>query len=239
MPDNALVDISIKTGIDADKLQRELSVMDAITPIFTLLENKGLKAGLYGGTALNKIYFQERQRLSYDLDIFCYDYTKTLKALMENGARASVAADKRGELYYKNIKLDLWSVKTTLEDPKKCEIKSILAFFGYRIPTVMCPSYNLEFLLAHKIMALSSRNLLKDIYDSWVGLQILKDKKLFLRYLDSLENEKDLDAVKAFRQMVLPSIDYYKDKQIDVPNPPKAEIMIKDIDSMLGALQGK
>jgi predicted nucleotidyltransferase component of viral defense system len=103
----------------------------------------------------------------------------------------------------------------------------------------MCPSYTLEFLLAHKIMALSSRNLLKDIYDSWLGLQTLKDKKLFLKYLDSLETEIDLDAIKAFRQMVLPSIDYYKDKQVDALNCPNAGIMIKDIDSMLSALHEK
>ncbi len=239
MPDDTLLEISIKTGIGSDKLQRELSVMDAITPLFTLLENEDLKVGLYGGTALNKIYFKERQRLSYDLDLFCYDYSKTLKLLKDNGAKATVSANVRGELYYKNVKLDLWAVKKTQEEPKKCEIKSMLAFFGYRIPTVMCPSYSLEFLLAHKIMALSSRNLLKDIYDSWMGLQILTDKKLFLKYLDVLETEKDLDATKAFRQMVLPSIDYYRDKQVDVPNCPTPELMIKDIDSMLNALQKK
>lgn len=233
MPDDALLDISIKTGLEVDKLEKELAVIEAITPLFTALENGGQKTGLYGGTALNKIYFDAKQRLSYDLDIFCYSFNKTVTILKKIGAETRTLGNDRAGLYYKHVKLDLWSVKKTSEDPKKHEVKSILSFFGYRIPTVMCPSYSLEFLLAKKTIAMASRNLLKDIYDVWTGFQLLKNRRLFFKYLDMAETEENLDSARIFREIVGKNTDYYKDKQVDTLNHPPADVMIWDIDKWL------
>jgi predicted nucleotidyltransferase component of viral defense system len=201
--------------------------------LFNLLESSKQKVGLYGGTALNKIYFGKRQRLSYDIDLFCYDFKSTVKLLEANGAVVKLLADVRAEFGFNGIRLDLWAALKIAEEPMKRQANSILSFFDYPLVSQFVPSYSLEFLLAQKIVTMSSRNLIRDIYDAWVGLELVKDRRKFERYLDKAEVKADIDARKAFKDIIMRNPEYYKGKEVDAISSPPAEEMIKDIARML------
>jgi predicted nucleotidyltransferase component of viral defense system len=232
--DELLMSVSTRTGIQMEKIKKEILVLQTMPILFNLLENNKQKVGLYGGTALNKIYFGKRQRFSYDLDLLCYDYKKTIKILSDNNAKnIGLLSDKRAEFNYNGIKLDLWSVKKTEEQPRGLQATSLLSFFDYPVVNSFVPSYSLEYLLARKILAMASRSLIKDVYDSWLGLQLLKDRKKFEKYLNKLENIENIDCRKTFKDTIARNTDYYKNKSVDAINAPKAEAMIKGIIQML------
>lgn len=238
-----LDEIAIRTNIATDKLHENLGTYDAMIRLFPALEVKGQKVGLYGGTAINKIFFGKRQRLSYDLDILCYSYDDTLKVLSKMGAEkmpfaAPTTETRNARFHYMGIRLDLWEVKGRhIEEPQKREVADILYYFGYLIPKMAVPSYSLEYLLAEKTMAMMNRNELKDIYDTWMGLQILKNRALYNKYLAAISKREELPDyehyMKAQMHTIEESIDYYKNKRIEVLYQPATSAMIKDIKEIL------
>ena len=234
LTEELLIRIATKTNIATEKLEHEINLLQTMPVLFALLENNKQKIGLYGGTALNKIYYGKRQRLSYDLDLFCYNFKDTLKLLIENGAKKSgLSSDARAALIYNDVKIDMWGVSKLEEEPKKLQVVSLLSFFDYPVVNSVAPSYSLEFLLARKLVAMSSRSLIRDIYDTWIGLQLIKNKKRFYHYLDREESGANLDVKKAFRDIIMKGVDYYKGKTVDAIDAPTAERMIKEIAEML------
>ncbi len=83
-------------------------------------------------------------------------------------------------------------------------LHSILEYVGIPVKTIQVNSYPFEYLLAYKLYALHKRMLYKDIYDSYIGLQMQPNRGKLLRYLgmfgkaketsreiiDNIENEK-------------------------------------------------
>lgn len=186
-----LEEISIKTGISVEKLRKELQVMNAMQDLFLELSNKGQEVALYGGTALNKIYYGPRQRLSYDIDIDSPTYGKAKKAITLLASK-TIVMKKACRAEYEGVVIDLTEA-TGLEKPVLLKARSMLEFFGYPANSVTVPSYSLEYILARKTMAMLSRMVNKDIYDMWIGLQLLKDKAKYRRYVESLAAMEELD----------------------------------------------
>ncbi len=174
----------IRTGIGEEKLRKEIEVMQALQDLFIVLGNSSQKVALFGGTALNKIYYGERQRLSYDIDIESYSLKSTKKVLSEICNR-TVESPKAARFVYKNVIVDLMKAHN-IEEPQLKKAYSLLSMFGYPIASVAVPSYSLEYLLAKKTMAILSRTLNKDIYDMWVGMQLIKDKGMYVEYARKL-----------------------------------------------------
>lgn len=170
----------IKTGIGEEKLQKEIEVMQALQDLFMTLGNSNQKVALFGGTALNKIYYGERQRLSYDIDVESYSFENTKKVLAKVCNR-TVESPKAARFVYKNVVVDLMKAHN-IEEPELKKAYSLLSMFDYPIASVTVPSYSLEYLLAKKTMAVLSRTLNKDIYDMWVGMQLLQDKDRYVGY---------------------------------------------------------
>ncbi len=237
MQNEDLVPIAQKTGIDAEKLKMELELFVSMPEIFGIFERNNADVGMYGGTAINKVYFGERQRLSYDIDLFCYNYDKAT-SIMDKSAKRIVDKGGRAAYMYKSIRLDLWKIEKTPEKPQKLEARSLLTFFGYVMPPVLVPTYSLEYLLAEKIIALAERNLLKDIYDAWVGLHIVKDRQKLRNYLMSMQRKRKVDVLFMFDSVIEKNLDWYKEKTIDAISYPEPKLMIKDVHAKLEELLG-
>ena len=223
-------EIGLKTGINPDKINKEIQVMNAIRNLTILFGNSMQKFGLYGGTAINKIYFGEKQRLSYDLDIEAYTYMKT-KQVLTNVSSVTSSFSKANRFTYKNVQVDLTKA-TGFEMPKLYTATSLLSFFNYPIAEVVVQSYSLEYLLARKTLALLSRVVDKDIYDTWMGLNMIKDIEKYKHYLKKFTQQGHTNS-----RYLINQLEYYLDNgiikneraKIEVLMIPNLRLMTKDI----------
>ena len=228
---------AIRVGIAADRLRENLRTYQVMSKIFPALETAGKEVGLYGGTALNKIYFGIRQRLSYDLDIFCASISGVRAVLESLGStRAAVRGPRksaRGRLMLDGIAIDMWQAKMP-EKPVKLQAIDLLHYLGFLVPPMVVPSFSLEYLLANKTITMADRNELKDIYDTWMGLKLLKDRGKYRRYLRSISRERGIRNYEYYLsyqidQVMLKSSDYYKKKRIETAQPASTRTMLMDI----------
>lgn len=233
-------ELAIATGISANRLKDDISTYGAMSEIFPVLEASGHEAGLFGGTALNKVYFGKQQRLSYDLDIFAYSYTKTLQKLEEIGAKTEFSGsfpNKKGTLStrmsYKGIVLDVVDAKSVKEKPIKLQAYSILYYYGQLVPPITIPSYSLEYLLAQKTIALLDRNELKDIYDMYTGIMLLKDIRAYKGKLAESIKQSGISDAAAYSDIQIKSMlknsAYYENKRIDIMQKVTAPEMLREI----------
>jgi predicted nucleotidyltransferase component of viral defense system len=244
MQDNIeLNEIALKLGMGVDKLRKDIGTYRAISEIFPMLETEECKVGLFGGTAMNKLYYGKMQRLSYDLDIFSYSYKKTVKLLDEHAAVLKYEGAFPGRkaqssrMMYKGIELDIVSVSNTAEEPKKMQMTDLLYYYGQLMPPVTVPSYSLEYLLADKTITMANRNELKDIYDTWLGTKFLKDKHAYHSYLEKISKGLGIKDVHSYLDsqmtMMLSNLDYYGKKHIEVVYQPSPVLMLRDITAFL------
>ncbi|MEM3408501.1 MAG: nucleotidyl transferase AbiEii/AbiGii toxin family protein [Candidatus Micrarchaeia archaeon] len=190
-----LTKISSKSGLPLRNLEKELQLFGFIPKLFHLLEENRIPAALYGGTALNKGFFKEKQRFSKDLDIdlpsrnfknYCNKIDLLLQQLKEYRIEKTYLGEDAGvwNIWYGNKpweSLLIEARKQPIKDKaKKIELHSILEFLGIPILPIYVPSYSLEHLLARKIIALSRRAIGKDIYDSYLGLKMNPDRNKIL-----------------------------------------------------------
>lgn len=219
-----------RTGISGEKLRKEIEVMEALQSLMLILTNEGEEFALYGGTALNKIYFGSKQRLSYDIDIESFSYTSTEK-LLRKICGLAIPFDKAARFTYKNVQIDLTKAQM-IEEPKLYLAKSLLNFFDYPIASVNVVSYSLEYLMARKTMALLSRMVNKDIYDAWMGFQSMKDKKKYKNYLDKLAVSEKTDIKYLVAQLKFyHEKKYIRDTEVNIEalGFPSPGIMVGDI----------
>lgn len=245
MPYNFDLDkLSIELGISTERLSKNIATYGAMSELFPILEVGGCEVGLFGGTALNKIYFGKLQRLSYDLDIFASSRDKTIEVLKNAGAKMKFAGNmpvnKKSpstRLEYKEIVIDLVEAKKGGEKPSKIQAYDLLYYYGQLVPPVVVPSYSLEYLLASKTTALLDRNELRDIYDTWMGLKLIKDIPKYAKYLKTAAKERGVKDIVTYADYsihnMLLNIEYYGKKQIEVTNRVSPSIMLKDIKAFL------
>lgn len=235
-----LDEVALTVGISTDKLEKSISTYSAMSEIFPALETAGIKTGLFGGTALNKIYFGKSQRLSYDLDIFAYTYAKTIKELERMGAKPVFEGNfpkKKGikstRMTYKGIVLDIVDAKSLKEQPTKLQAFDLLYYYGQLISPTTVPSYKLEYLLAEKTMAMLDRNELKDIYDMYTGIRLLKDIKTYQKNLMAAAKRQEIKDILAYADVqmhvMLKNSGYYRNKKIEVTDKATAPEMLREI----------
>ena len=232
--------LALETGISSDRLSKNLATYGAMSTLFPLLEVAGCEVGLFGGTALNKIYFGKKQRLSYDLDIFADGMEKARRVLEKVGAKKTYSGIMPANLKkpsikmeYEGIRIDLVEAKEGKEKPKKMQAYDLLYYYKQPIPPVVVPSYSLEYLLAEKTVALLERNELKDIYDTWIGIQLLGDVKKYSGYLKDVARERKVRDVVAYADFhianMLKNTEYYERRQIETLSKASPALMLKDI----------
>lgn len=239
-----LEELAIATGISANRLKDDISTYSAMSEIFPALEASGCETGLFGGTALNKIYFGKLQRLSYDLDIFAYSHAKTLSKLEEIGAKTEFTGSfpkRKGtasaRMSYKGIILDVVDARLVKEKPIKLQAYGLLYYYGQLLPPISIPSYSIEYLLAEKTLALLDRNELKDIYDTYTGIMLLKDVKAYKKKLSDSAKQSGIKDVAAYAEMQIASMlknsAYYENKKIDIMQKVTAQEMLREIKRFL------
>ncbi len=244
MPYNINFDrLAIATGIATDRLKAGLSTYDAMARLFPMLEVDGHEVALYGGTALNKVYFGKRQRLSYDLDIYCYSYESTLKSLRGYGAvevpsHTFSKGQKNSRFIFQNTRLDLWKAGgRRAERPAKRVAHDLLEYFNVLVPPVAVPTYSMEYLLANKTLTMAARAEVKDIYDTWIGLQLPRDDSKYQRYIRANAGAMGIKDYGFFIDSMMHTVrknpGYYKDKRIDALHQPPVLAMVKDIAAAL------
>lgn len=241
--------LAIELKISTDRLSKNIATYTAMSELFPVLEVAGCEIGLFGGTAINKIYFGKRQRLSYDLDIFVYNYDKTMEVLKKNGAKIKYSGiapmDKKAvstRMGYRDIVLDIVNTKDEIR-PRRLQAFDLLYYYGGLLPPVVVPSYPLEYLLAEKTMALLERNELRDIYDTWTGMSLLKNTEGYARYIKKAAKARGVKDIVMYATFqitnMLQNVSYYERKEIEVSNiHPNTPAMLKDIKAFLDTTMG-
>ncbi|OIO26593.1 hypothetical protein COX85_00685 [Candidatus Micrarchaeota archaeon CG_4_10_14_0_2_um_filter_55_9] len=206
--------ILFATGLTRDFACKELKLNEVLGEWNHVCLTNGANYALFGGTAINKVYLGN-SRFSEDLDLHLFNASlkqatglvKQLSGVKPGKSRRLFKAFHRFPLHYSVeeegveddvINLDL---SLSLKEPGSkivlCKTRSFLNSYGLPVASLSIPTYELETLVAMKLLALTSRSEGKDFYDLTGLLQLdFKPTKVFeeLRvYNNSLFNFTRLD----------------------------------------------
>jgi predicted nucleotidyltransferase component of viral defense system len=209
-----LARISTAAGLPLQSLEKELRLFEFMPKFFHLLEENRIKAALYGGTALNKGYFGERQRFSKDIDIYlpsrgfrgrCDKVDGLLRSLKGyeikkiHQSKETVAwSIGYGDEAWESLLIEARRQRTK-EKAKNIELHSLLEFSGIPVLPIYVPSYSFEYLVAEKIIALGRRTLGKDIYDAHLALGMKPNAKLVLSHIRKITGRDPDEPVSLAR----------------------------------------
>jgi predicted nucleotidyltransferase component of viral defense system len=197
MNENIIGMLAASTNLDPTDIKYEIDMINFSSELFNALNKTSIKAYLFGGTALNKGFFKDKQRLSRDFDFEIEnprDFKKTAinfeSCIIKAGyPNIRINESKRSHTIYvalaeseSELKIDLVPQLNAVK-PIRLTLHSILDYSGVPTKTVETLSYPFEYLLAYKLNALRRRMLYKDIYDSYTALQMPLDKKKLIHYV--------------------------------------------------------
>ncbi|MCL4400708.1 nucleotidyl transferase AbiEii/AbiGii toxin family protein [Candidatus Parvarchaeota archaeon] len=198
--------ITAGTNLNSSDIMYEVDMLEFSNVFFKALSQEKIRSYLFGGTALNKGFFGERQRLSKDLDLEIDardDFTKTAhkieSCIIKTGYR-NIRVDehaKRHSVYVflgdavGELKLDIVPQQNRIK-PIMLTLHSLLEYVGVPAKTIEVKSYPFEYLLAYKLHALHRRMLYKDIYDSYTGLNLPMDGRKLVRYIGMFGNAREM-----------------------------------------------
>ena len=211
MDKNIIGAIAASTNLDPSDIKYEVDMINFSNTLFSALDKAHIKAYLFGGTALNKGFFKDRQRLSRDLDFeigkpgnFKSAALKIESCVIKAGySNIRISENERSYTIYvslaggeSELKIDLVPQLNAIK-PVLLTLHSLLEYNGVPTKTAEVMSYPFEYLLACKLSALHRRMLYKDIYDSYTGLQMPFDKNKLVRYASMFMTPK-----RMFRDIV-------------------------------------
>jgi predicted nucleotidyltransferase component of viral defense system len=204
MEDKIIGMIVASTNLDPEDIRYEIDMINFSSRLSKALNEKSIKVYLFGGTALNKGFFMDKQRLSRDLDFeVCKSQSFKSTALkFEAGIKRAgyknirISENKNSYTIYvsmeetaNELKIDLVPQQNAIR-PTQLTLHSILEYAGIPIKTADMMSYPFEYLLAYKLNALHRRMLYKDVYDSYTALQMPLDTGKLVRYMAMFGNPK-------------------------------------------------
>ncbi len=225
-----LARFSLATGLPMKNIEKEVKLFTLMPKFFHLLEEREIKTALFGGTALNKGYYAEKQRFSKDLDIDCFSrnwravYNKITEALLDSDISKEYRVQttkfdvpstiKEWTLWYgknpwENLLIEMNTKQAAIDRTiKSLPLHSLLEFHGMTLTPVYVPSYSLEHLLARKILALARRQVGKDIYDVFMGFKHCQNKRVLKAYIKALARSEWKMDFSSFVESVV----YWLDK---------------------------
>lgn len=186
------------TGINDTYIKYDLELSNFISLFFSVIKDNNLDLILHGGTALNRGFFGEKQRLSVDIDLETKSnkkiiINKIINALKNKGITSEVPANINGLIiaHTKNesrIRIEISERKFDVKT-QKIDLIPLTNYLQFTsLITYDVISYPLEYLMARKLNALSRRLIYKDIYDTYIGLNIIKEGP-FKKYVKLIEKE--------------------------------------------------
>ncbi len=204
MEDKIIGMIVASTNLNPEDIKYEIDMINLSSRLSKALTEKSLKVYLFGGTALNKGFFMDKQRLSRDLDFevsrsqpFKSTALKFESCIIKAGyPNIRISENKNSYTIYvsmeesvNELKIDLVPQQNVIK-PIQITLHSILEYTGIPIKTVDMASYPFEYLLAYKLNALHRRMLYKDVYDSYTAIQMPFDAVKLVRYTALFGNPK-------------------------------------------------
>ena len=197
MDRNIIGAIAASTNLDPTDITYEVEMITFSDALFSAIDKAHIKAYLFGGTALNKGFFKDKQRLSRDLDFeigkpgnFKSAALKIESCVIKAGySNMRVNENKKSYTIYvslaggeSELKIDIMPQLNAIK-PVRLALHSLLEYSGIPTKTAEVMSYPFEYLLAYKLSALHRRMLYKDVYDSYTGLKMSFDKNKLVRYI--------------------------------------------------------
>ncbi|MHA1798768.1 MAG: nucleotidyl transferase AbiEii/AbiGii toxin family protein [Candidatus Helarchaeota archaeon] len=183
--------LAIKTGLGINFISKDNKITELITQLRELFKTK--KVILKGGTAINRVYFQEAKRFSEDIDL---DYISTEKLndkiefIKQQMKKIKNFDLDKQRLMHRTLRFDCrYTNEFGQKDLVRCEfylaLNNLVAAKRPREEllksslesTRACTftTYSLEDILARKLLALHERNEGKDIYDVYYLLDLKVD----------------------------------------------------------------
>lgn len=253
-----------KSGLHYADIIYDIDMTEIIATVFNFVREKDLPAILFGGTAINRGFLREKQRLSKDLDIMIRENPSD-GISMEN-----VASQIHGLLSEKYIigqredenegEEMLYSIKLFAKTKNGSNIKislykedlafgygyfemhSLIEYAGYPyINPTKAKCYVFEGLMARKIYAMAERKLYKDLYDSRYGLEVIKDYGAFNKALDGITGNSSDVIMKRILDMGVESITDEEDYETLTQSKYRESkaSMLKYIKMKIGIIMGR
>ncbi len=189
------------TGIPEAYLKYDTVLSDFISMFFSSAKDSSLDIVLYGGTAMNRGFFKEKQRLSVDLDLETGSDAKTEASrisgmLSRRGISCETPPNAPGLVIARagegvRIRVEVTAKKFNIET-KAIDLVPLSGYLG--LPSAITygvPSYPFDYLMARKLNALSRRLIYKDIYDVFIGLDMAR-KSALKRYVKMVGGDFDI-----------------------------------------------
>ncbi|MFH0973949.1 MAG: nucleotidyl transferase AbiEii/AbiGii toxin family protein [Candidatus Micrarchaeota archaeon] len=192
--------IFLATGLSKTVVLKELKLSELLSHANAVFSAAGRKHAVFGGTAINKAYL-DNPRFSEDVDMHLFGASeRQARDLLEKLPGVRVEAPQR--LFKEFLRFPIrysfeeegvddvinFDVALGLKAPKSTvvwmEARSFLAKHGVLVPSALIPTYEVETLIAMKLLAAASRAEGKDLYD-----------------LNALLAEKNFDAGKVFTEL--------------------------------------
>ncbi len=205
----------MSTGISMERISFDFYLTRFINNFFNRINTSMADVYLYGGTALNRGFFEKKQRLSIDLDIEVpkKSFSKgihDIKKALGNAGYTETESIKSKDTFAAYVHENGNEIPIRLEVRKQMlgikkeniNLHSLLEYYGVPTSVALAPSYPFEYLLAYKMNALAARMLYKDLYDVYTGLQMLKNKKEFTSYIDRIDRLKEVNIFDEIDDMV-------------------------------------
>ncbi len=207
------------SGISDTYIKYDLALTSFISFFFSIVKDSKLDVVLYGGTALNRGFFGEKQRLSVDIDLETRSNRKALVSKIANLFKerkvdSTIPKNSEGLIVVnwengKKIRIEITGQKFRV-DEKSIDLIPLSNYLN--LPTAITynvRSYTLEYLMARKLYALSRRLIYKDMYDAYIGLGMVK-KREFKKYVGMVGGDYDIVAA---------TLHYLKKGQFDAKDP--------------------
>ena len=231
------LDSSGRYGIPLNFAIKEFKIFDLLSQVVILMKEKDIDLVLKGGTAINKVYFDELQRFSEDIDFDDFsegsreERIKNLESLIKGIKGFKIGKARR---YKKVIRFDCECttpsgqkdhvrLEFTLQERKFKPKKNIMGTARFLIANATLagiPTYSLEDLTARKLHALFERKEGKDIYDIALVIDKIEKKKLLLSLKEVLRSEKKKISSKKFIEKLISDLKNVDSKKIrNITNP--------------------
>jgi uncharacterized protein len=197
--------ISFENGIGINYISKENKITELLTKLYLIFKDKII---LKGGTALNRGYLNDKGRFSEDIDLdFINKYLKqSIEFLKEKMNLIDNFTIEKARLMNKTLRFDCFYINE-LNNKDRIQVEFYLGHnkiignaetIAIKSPilhgqTNIINTYNIESLIARKIVALLNREEGKDLYDLFYSLKEKFNKEKVKKQVIELCKYYDID----------------------------------------------
>lgn len=207
-------EISSRYGLPLQFVMKDFRIMDILSQIQIINSKINANIIFKGGTAINKIYFEDVSRFSEDLDfdeISSVDFKKRVEKIKSIVEKINGYEIDKMRVLHKTFRFDcFFENELNQKDHIRLEffLKYRRLFTAHKLVKSVVKSnitngfvsgvltYSLEDILARKLHALHDRTEGKDLYDIDRGLNKIKEKRELLNAIKATIKAENLKVDK-------------------------------------------